>query len=56
MPILPKELDVSIADAVSGFTRSRDIRDRYLTSSFCWDLGILDDFGAKLEAFLTENL
>lgn len=44
MPVTPAELGVSEADVRDAFVCSRDIRDKYLTSSLLWDLGLLDHF------------
>ena len=35
---------------------SRDLRDKYLTSSLLWDLGLLDDAEAALREMLQEPL
>jgi len=49
LPIAPKDIGVSDQEARDAFIHSRDIRDKYLTSSMLWDMGILDDFPLSLE-------
>ncbi len=48
MPLLPKEIGVSEADAYKAFIGSRDVRDKYLTSSLLWDLGLLHEMRLAL--------
>lgn len=43
MPMLPGDIDISRDDTVKAFIGSRDIRDKYLTSSMLWDMGILHE-------------
>ena len=43
-PVKPSDLDLSLQDTVDAFVCSRDIRDKYLTSSMLWDLGELEDY------------
>jgi glycerol-1-phosphate dehydrogenase [NAD(P)+] len=50
MPVKPAEIGEDERDTRDAFLCSRDIRDKYLTSSLLWDLGLLDTFpldGAK---------
>lgn len=44
MPIHPAEIGEDEQDTHDAFLCSRDIRDKYLTSSLLWDLGLLADF------------
>ena len=44
MPMTPGDLDVNEQDSYDAFHLSRDIRDKYLTSTMLWDLGLLYDF------------
>ena len=44
MPLHPHEIGQSDRDTRDAFYCSRDIRDKYMTSSLLWDLGWLDDF------------
>lgn len=48
MPIHPAEIDENEQDTYDAFLRSRDIRDKYLTSSLLWDLGLLENFPLDL--------
>jgi len=41
MPLVPEDIRVSQADTVDALLGAREIRDKYLTSSLLWDLGIL---------------
>ena len=49
MPIRPAEIGESGRDVYDAFHCSRDIRDKYLTSSLLWDLGLLDTFPLDFE-------
>ena len=40
MPILPRDIDVSDEDAVNAYIGARDIRDKYLSCSLLWDMGL----------------
>lgn len=42
MPMLPGELGWTERDVKDAFVLSRNTRDKYLTSSLLWDLGLLD--------------
>ncbi len=48
MPMLPKDIGVSEADAYAALIGSRDVRDKYLTSSLLWDLGLLHEMRLAL--------
>ncbi len=48
MPMLPKDIGVSDQDAWRAYIGSRDVRDKYLTSSMLWDLGLLHEMRLKL--------
>lgn len=41
MPMVPADIDVSREDTEKAFIGSRDIRDKYLSSSMLWDMGVL---------------
>ncbi len=45
MPTAPEDLHISREDTRRAFIGSRDIRDKYLTSSLLWDLGLLHEPG-----------
>lgn len=44
MPVRPDDIGENERDTRDAFIASRDIRDKYLTSSLLWDLGLLDSF------------
>lgn len=48
MPMTPADIDVSVEDTVDAFVGARDIRDKYLSCSLLWDLGLTDEFAAYL--------
>ncbi|MBE5804989.1 MAG: sn-glycerol-1-phosphate dehydrogenase [Clostridiales bacterium] len=50
LPLTPADLKLSAQDTVDALLGSRDIRDKYLTSSLLWDLGMLEETAEKLRA------
>ena len=48
MPVLPSEIGESRQDVRDALLCSRDIRDKYLTSSLLWDLGLLADYAKRV--------
>ena len=48
MPLTPADLGISREDTLNALEGSREIRDKYLTSSLLWDLGLLSEAGQKL--------
>ena len=40
MPLTPGDLGISQKDTLDALEGSREIRDKYLTSSLMWDLGL----------------
>ena len=40
MPVEPREIEVSDDDVVAAYLGARDIRDKYLSCSFLWDMGL----------------
>lgn len=48
MPVTPAEIGIPEQDVVDAFLGSRDIRDKYLTSSMLWDLGLTEEYAQKL--------
>lgn len=48
MPMKPSEIDVPMADVIDAFVGARDIRDKYLSCSLLWDLGLTDEFAEYL--------
>ena len=49
MPIRPAELGVSEEDVRAALCASRDIRDKYLSSTMLWDLGLLYEMAEKFD-------
>ena len=47
MPTQPEDINVTWQDTEKAFIGSRDIRDKYLSSSMLWDMGLL--YTTKLE-------
>lgn len=50
MPAWPADLGVDAKDTRDALIGSRDIRDKYLTSSLLWDLGLLHGYAAALRS------
>ena len=50
MPLSPRDLGLNGADTAQALVGSRDIRDKYLTSSMLWDLGLLEETAEALRA------
>ena len=48
MPLVPADLHLSRQDTLDALEGSREIRDKYLTSSLLWDLGLLQETAEKL--------
>ncbi len=48
MPLTPKDLNLTKEDTLHALKGSREIRDKYLTSSLLWDLGLLGETAEKL--------
>ncbi len=48
MPLTPKDLNLTREDTLQALKGSREIRDKYLTSSLLWDLGLLGETAEKL--------
>ena len=46
--MIAAEIGISRQDTVDAFLRSRDIRDKYMTSSLLWDLGVIEEFAERL--------
>lgn len=44
MPMTPASIGITPADVQAAYFGSRDIRDKYITSSMLFDLGIMDTF------------
>ena len=52
MPLMPQDIGLSVDDAIDAFICSRDIRNKYLTSSLIWDIGYMDEFALWLRSEL----
>ena len=48
MPLTPGDLGLTRKDTIDALKGSREIRDKYLTSSLLWDLGLLGETAQKL--------
>ena len=49
MPLTPADIDIPVRDAVDAFVGARDIRDKCLTCSLLWDMGLTDEYAAFVE-------
>ena len=49
MPMKPSEIGVPMQDVVDAFVGARDVRDKYLSCSMIWDLGLTEEFAKYLE-------
>ncbi len=52
LPMRPGDIGISNEDALDAFVCSRDIRDRYLSTSMLWDIGWLDEGAEVLKEVL----
>ena len=43
MPMYPADLGISAEDTRDAFIGSREIRDKYLSSSMLWDMGLMEE-------------
>lgn len=50
MPMTPADINIPEQDVIDAFVGARDIRDKYLSCSMIWDLGLTDEFVQFLEA------
>ena len=48
MPLFPADLGLTLQDTRDALLGSREIRDKYLTSSLLWDLGLLEETADRL--------
>ena len=51
MPLTPADIGIPTRDVVDAFVCARDIRDKYLTCSLLWDMGLTDEYARFLESF-----
>jgi len=50
MPRVPADLGISEADAKDAFTGAREIRDKYLSCSMLWDMGLTNEARERIHA------
>ena len=55
LPLTPEGVGVTEADVIDAFVCSRDIREKYLTSSILWDVAYLDEFAGWLKEQISEE-
>ncbi len=55
MPLFPADLGLTEEDTRNALLGSREIRDKYLTSSLLWDLGLLGEAADRLPEALREE-
>ncbi len=48
MPLTPQEIGISAEDTVNAFIGSRDVRDKYMTCTLLWDLGLTEEYAEKV--------
>ena len=48
MPMTPADIDISTEDVVNAFLGARDIRDKYLSCSMLWDMGLTEEYAQFL--------
>ena len=48
MPLTPADIGIPTQDVVDAFIGARDIRDKYLTCSLLWDLGLTEEYAGYL--------
>ena len=49
MPLSPADIGIPTEDVVNAFIGARDIRDKYLSCSLLWDLGLTEEYAKFLE-------
>ena len=49
MPLTPADIDIPTEDVVNAFVGARDIRDKYLSCSLLWDLGLTEEYAQFLK-------
>ena len=49
MPLTPADIDIPTQDVVNAFVGARDIRDKYLSCSLLWDMGLTEEYARFLE-------
>ena len=49
MPMRPADLGIGLSDVRDALCASRDIRNKYLSSTMLWDLGLLYDMASRFD-------
>jgi hypothetical protein len=52
MPMTPQEIGFTAEDTREAFMGARDIRDKYICSTLIWEMGLLEEIGDKLKAYV----
>ena len=55
MPLVPADIGIPVEDAVNAFVGARDIRDKYLSCSLLWDLGLTEEFAGYVGKVANEK-
>ncbi len=53
MPLMPQDIGINVRDTVNAFVGSRDVRDKYMTCTLLWDLGLTEEYAEKLKEFIS---
>ena len=54
MPLRPSDIGISVEDTVNAFVGARDARNKYMSCSLLWDLGLTDEFADYLRKVAEE--
>ena len=49
MPLKPSDIGISVEDTVNAFIGARDARNKYMSCSLLWDLGLTEEFAQYLK-------
>ena len=52
MPTKPRDIDISDEDVINAYLGARDIRDKYLSCSMLWDMGLEKEAAETIQTFL----
>ena len=55
MPMKPSDIDISVDDVVNAYLGARDIRDKYLSCSMLWDMGLEKEAAEYLRGAVSEK-
>ncbi len=53
MPLMPRDIGISVEDTVNAFIGARDVRDKYMSCTLLWDLGLTEEYAEKLKKFVS---